>query len=165
MRGDLTDDEWALVEPHLPLGARGPIPGLRNQFNRGMWRFRTGSPWRDVPERYGRWSTIYDRFQIWAHDQIFQNLMEAMIAEAAARVRSTWTWSAWIPRLRVRITTLPGWWWLPTCWRSWRRPWRRKKGYTKGANRTRGRPVNATPDGDDGGGDDGGGDDGGGDDG
>jgi transposase len=67
-RGDLTDDEWAVVEPHLPLGACGPIPDLRNQFNAVMWRFRTGSPWRDVPERYGHWSTIYDRFRIWAHD-------------------------------------------------------------------------------------------------
>jgi transposase len=83
-RGDLTDDEWALVEPHLPLGACGPIPDLRNQFNAVMWRFRTGSPWRDVPERYGHWSTIYDRFRIWANDGVFQNLMEAMIAEAAA---------------------------------------------------------------------------------
>ncbi|WP_093891329.1 transposase [Streptosporangium canum] len=45
-RGDLTDDEWALVEPHLPLGERGPIPDLRRQFNAVMWRFRTGSPWR-----------------------------------------------------------------------------------------------------------------------
>ncbi|WP_372494399.1 transposase [Actinoallomurus purpureus] len=45
-RGDLTDDEWALVEPYLPLGACGPIPDLRNQFNAVMWRFRTGSPWR-----------------------------------------------------------------------------------------------------------------------
>lgn len=84
-RGDLTDDEWALVEPYLPLGACGPIPDLRNQFNAVMWRFRTGSPWRDVPERYGHWSTIYDRFAIWAREGVFQNLMEAMIATAAAR--------------------------------------------------------------------------------
>ena len=84
-RGDLTDDEWALVEPYLPLGACGPIPDLRNQFNAVMWRFRTGSPWRDVPDSYGHWSTIYDRFRIWAQDGVFQNLMEAMITIAAAR--------------------------------------------------------------------------------
>lgn len=50
-----------------------------------MWRFRTGSPWRDVPESYGSWSTVYDRFRMWACDGVFQALMEAMIAEAAAR--------------------------------------------------------------------------------
>jgi transposase len=84
-RGDLTDDEWALIEPHLPLGERGPIPDLRRQFNAVMWRFRTGSPWRDLPERYGSWSTVYDRFRAWATTGVFQNLMQAAIAEAAAR--------------------------------------------------------------------------------
>lgn len=60
-RGDLTDDERVLVEPRLPLGERGPIPDLRRQFNAVMWRFHTGSPWRDLPAEYGSWSTVYDR--------------------------------------------------------------------------------------------------------
>ena len=84
-RGDLTDSEWELVEPLLPLGERGPIPDLRQQFNGVMWRFRTGSPWCDLPERYGSWSTVYGRFQSWAIAGTFQALMEGMIAEAAAR--------------------------------------------------------------------------------
>ncbi|MCK9905145.1 transposase [Parafrankia colletiae] len=84
-RGDLTDGEWGLIEPHLPLGASGPIPDLRSYFNAVMWRFRTGSPWRDVPNRYGSWSTIYDRFRLWARDGVFQTLMDAMITEAAVR--------------------------------------------------------------------------------
>jgi transposase len=84
-RGDLTDAEWELIEPHLPLGAFGPIPDLRSYFNAVMWRFRTGCPWRDVPESYGSWSTIYDRFRMWAREGVFQTLMDAMIAEAAAR--------------------------------------------------------------------------------
>ncbi|MGW7484736.1 transposase [Nonomuraea muscovyensis] len=45
-RADLTDDERSLIEPHLPLGERRPIPDLRQQFNAVMWRIRTGSPWR-----------------------------------------------------------------------------------------------------------------------
>ena len=85
-RGDLTDDEWALVEPYLPpLGERGPIPDLRRQFNAVMWRFRTGSPWRDVPVEYGSWSTIYDRFRAWALQGVFAHLLEEMIAVAASR--------------------------------------------------------------------------------
>lgn len=84
-RGDLTDPEWELIEPNLPLGSFGPIPDLRSYFNAVMWRFRTGSPWRDVPGHYGSWSTIYDRFRVWAADGIFQTLMDVMIAEAAAR--------------------------------------------------------------------------------
>ncbi len=84
-RGELTDDEWSLIEPHLPLGERGPIPDLRQQFNAVMWRFRTGSPWRDLPAEYGPWSTVYDRFRLWATIGVFEQLMQAVIAEAAAR--------------------------------------------------------------------------------
>jgi transposase len=84
-RGDLTDDEWSLIEPHLPLGERGPIPDLRRQLNAVMWRFRTGSPWRDVPAEYGPWSTVYLRFRSWAKAGTFQRLMAEMIATAAAR--------------------------------------------------------------------------------
>jgi transposase len=84
-RGDPTDDEWSLIESHLPLGARGPIPNLRQQFNGVMWRFRTGSPWRDLPAEYGPWSTVYDRFRLWAMAGVFEQLMQAVIAEAAAR--------------------------------------------------------------------------------
>jgi transposase len=74
-----------LIEPHLPLGERGPIPDLRRQVNAVVWRFRTGSPWRDMPAEYGPWSTVYDRFRSWAKTGVLQRLMEAMIAEAAAR--------------------------------------------------------------------------------
>lgn len=84
-RGDVTDTGWELIEPHLPLGVSGPIGDLRNQFNAVMWRFRTGSPGRDVPATYGNWSTIYDRFRAWASQGVFENLMNAITEEAAAR--------------------------------------------------------------------------------
>ena len=86
-RGDLTDGEWELVEPFLPMAATGPIPDLRRQFDAVMWRFRVGSPWRDIPEQYGNWSTIYGQFHSWARKGVFQALMEGMIAEAAARAQ------------------------------------------------------------------------------
>jgi transposase len=85
-RFDVTDAEWALIEPHLPVAATGPLPRrVREQFNGVLWRFRTGSGWRDVPDRYGPWSTIYSRFSSWAKAGVFQDLMDALIAEAAAR--------------------------------------------------------------------------------
>lgn len=85
-RFDVTDTEWALIEPFVPLGAFGPVSGrLRDQFNGVMWRFRTGSPWRDLPERYGPWQTVYKRFRAWALAGVFQELMDGLIAEAAAR--------------------------------------------------------------------------------
>ncbi|MFC5058089.1 IS5 family transposase, partial [Saccharothrix xinjiangensis] len=85
-RFDLTDAEWALIEPHVPVAATGPLPRrVREQFNGILWRFRTGSGWRDVPERYGPWSTVYSRFNAWAKAGAFQRLMDALIAEAASR--------------------------------------------------------------------------------
>ncbi|WP_433267768.1 IS5 family transposase [Actinosynnema sp. CS-041913] len=85
-RFDLTDAEWVLIEPHVPVAATGPLPRrAREQFNGILWRFRTGSGWRDVPERYGPWSTVYSRFDAWAKAGVFQRLMEALIAEAASR--------------------------------------------------------------------------------
>jgi transposase len=85
-RFDVTDAEWALIEPLLPVAATGPLPRrVRDQFNGVLWRFRTGSGWRDVPDRYGPWSTVYSRFSTWARAGVFQDLMAALIAEAAAR--------------------------------------------------------------------------------
>jgi transposase len=85
-RFDLTDNEWALIEPHVPVAAAGPLPRrVREQFNGILWRFRTGSGWRDVPERYGHWSTIYTRFNSWVKAGVFQTLMDALIAEAVCR--------------------------------------------------------------------------------
>jgi transposase len=58
---------------------------MRDQLNGILWRFRTGSGWRDVPERYGSWSTLYDRFNAWSKAGVFQSLMDMLIAEAASR--------------------------------------------------------------------------------
>jgi transposase len=85
-RGDVTDAQWELIEPFVPVGGRGPVSAMRRaQFNGVMWRFRTGSPWRDMPERYGPWSTVAGRFRVWAGQGVFERLMDALIAEAAAR--------------------------------------------------------------------------------
>ncbi|MEV8455503.1 IS5 family transposase [Streptomyces sp. NPDC052095] len=87
-RFDVTDAEWALIEGHLPVAATGPLPRrVRDQFNGILWWFRAGTGWRDVPERYGPWSTVYSRFNAWSKAGVFQALMEALIAEAAGRGR------------------------------------------------------------------------------
>jgi transposase len=57
-RAQLTDEEWKFVEPYLPIGEFGPYPErLREQFEGVVWRFRTGSQWREVPEPFGAWQT------------------------------------------------------------------------------------------------------------
>lgn len=57
-RGYLTDEDWSLIEPHSPLGERGPIPDPRRQFNAVMGRSRAGSPWPRTDYLKARWSRV-----------------------------------------------------------------------------------------------------------
>ena len=64
-RHELTDDQWALVSdffPTRPPKRGGQWKDDRTALNGIFWRLNTGAPWRDVPDRYGKWQTVYDRF-------------------------------------------------------------------------------------------------------
>jgi transposase len=85
-RAQLNDSEWEFIGPFLPVGRFGPYPErLREQFEGVIWRFRTGSQWREMPERFGAWQTVYNRFMRWRDAGVFPALLEAAIAEAARR--------------------------------------------------------------------------------
>ncbi|EFL29202.1 ISBm1, transposase OrfA [Streptomyces himastatinicus ATCC 53653] len=85
-RTQLTDEEWEFIGPFLPVGRFGPYPDrLRDQFEGVIWRFRTGSQWREMPERFGAWQTVYNRFMRWRDAGVFQALLEEAIAEAVRR--------------------------------------------------------------------------------
>jgi transposase len=61
-RFDLTDTQWAILEPLLPTPTKPgrPPKWTKRQLIDGIrWRTRVGAPWRDVPDRYGRWQTVY----------------------------------------------------------------------------------------------------------
>ena len=78
-RHELTDDQWEKIRGLLPVqpGPRSLL-GDRTFVNAVMWRLKTGAPWRDIPERYGPWKTIYNRFARWARrgvwEQVFKEL-------------------------------------------------------------------------------------------
>lgn len=58
MRYELTDFEWTVIEPILPKGRRGQQPQNNRRVMNGIfWVLRTGAPWRDLPERYGPYTT------------------------------------------------------------------------------------------------------------
>ena len=83
-RRQLTDDQWKLIEPYLPIGEYGPYPErLRDQFEGVIWRFRCGAQWREMPGVFGPWATVYGRFRVWRNAGVFTALLEGLIAEAA----------------------------------------------------------------------------------
>jgi transposase len=65
-RYELSDFEWMIIEPLLPDRPRGVARvDDRKVLNGIYWRLRTGSPWADMPERYGPYTTCYNRFVRW----------------------------------------------------------------------------------------------------
>ncbi len=82
----LADEEWEFIGPYLPIGRYGPYPErLRQQFEGVIWRFRTGGQWREMPQEFGAWSTVHNRFRQWRDAGVFEALLEGLIAEASKR--------------------------------------------------------------------------------
>ena len=81
-RHDLSDQAWALLEPHLP-GQRGQWGGIAQNnrlfINAVLWILRTGAPWRDLPPEYGKWGTVHQRFIRWRDNGTWERLLETMI--------------------------------------------------------------------------------------
>jgi transposase len=78
-RFDLSDGEWAIIAPLLPNKPRGvPREDDRRVLNGIFCVLRTGSPWRDLPERYGPYTTCYNRFNRWAKAGIWLKVFEAL---------------------------------------------------------------------------------------
>jgi transposase len=85
-RRQLTDEQWKLIGPYLPIGEYGPYPErLRDQFEGVIWRFRSGAQWREMPGEFGAWPTVYGRFRVWRNAGVFTALLEGLIAEAAGQ--------------------------------------------------------------------------------
>jgi transposase len=57
----------------------------RQVLNGIFWVLRTGAPWRDMPERYGKWQTVYDRFSRWRREGFFQHLLAVLCDQARSR--------------------------------------------------------------------------------
>ncbi len=78
-RYELTDFEWSIIAPLLPNKPRGvPRADDRRVLNGIFYILRTGSPWRDLPERYGPYTTIYNRFNRWAKRGRWCAIFEAL---------------------------------------------------------------------------------------
>ncbi|WP_443078466.1 IS5 family transposase [Streptomyces sp. NBC_01723] len=90
-RHELTDAEWELLAPLIPRAATGrPRVSDRQVINGMVYKIRTGISWRDLPERYGPWKTVYTRFRRYALDGVFARALQQVQAEADAAGDIDW---------------------------------------------------------------------------
>ena len=91
-RHELTDAQFALLEPLLPTNDRRGRPWVnhRKVLNGLFWKLNTGAQWRDIPERYGPWQTIYDRYVFWRRDGTWDQIMAALQTKLDASGRLDW---------------------------------------------------------------------------
>ncbi len=88
---DLTDEQWAMLNPLIPEpprrpdGRGRPWRNPREVLNGILWVLRTGAPWRDLPERYPPYQTCHRRFQRWAHSGVFRQILRALAKDLKKR--------------------------------------------------------------------------------
>jgi transposase len=76
----LTDAQWAKMVPHClgKLGDPGRSGGNNRLFLEAvLWIPRTGSPWRDLPEQFGKWNSVFVRYRDWTKAGVFKRLFDA----------------------------------------------------------------------------------------
>ena len=84
-RYELTESEWNRIKDMLPpehpkQGKRGRPAKCDNRsvMNGILWIARGGAPWRELPERYGPWQTVYSRFRKWRDMGVFEAVFQAL---------------------------------------------------------------------------------------
>jgi transposase len=92
-RFELTDAEWELLAPLLPFD---PPRGGRWRDHRMvvsgiLFRERTGVPWRDLPDRFGNWKTVYQRKRRWALDGTWEEILAVLRAGCDLAEGAGWT--------------------------------------------------------------------------
>ena len=82
-RHALTDEQWQRVCGVLPRQGAGPAATLgdRSFVDAVIFRARTGIPWRDLPERFGPWKSVYNRFRNWSRRGCWEHIFKALQVE------------------------------------------------------------------------------------
>jgi transposase len=80
-RHELTDEQWELIHPIIPARTAKtgrPPSDPRLMLNGIFWNLRTGAPWRDLPERFGPWQTVYDHFSHWRREGVYERILQSL---------------------------------------------------------------------------------------
>ncbi|HEY4652685.1 MAG TPA: transposase [Pontibacter sp.] len=98
-RYELSERQWELVKKELPWPVvRADDKGRPSRSDRGMlngifWFLCSGSPWRDLPEKYGPWQTVYDRFRKGQQQVVYEGILHKLrlrLQQYGSLELSTW---------------------------------------------------------------------------
>jgi transposase len=79
--GVISDELWEILEPVMPQDAGRPgrpWNDHRTTLEGIVWRFRTGSPWRDLPEAFGAYQSVWQRHRLWSTDGTYEQMFAAV---------------------------------------------------------------------------------------
>lgn len=91
-RYELTDEAWQRLEPLMPTQQRGGRWNDHRTVLNGMfWILNSGAQWRDMPERYGKWQSVYARYRRWTRDGLFGRMLDRLHLSLDADGRIDWS--------------------------------------------------------------------------
>ena len=105
---DLTDEQWAKLEPLLPKRkkpGRTPKHAKRTLIDGIRYRMHTGTRWQDLPARYGPWETVYGLLWRWRQDGTWQRMIAGLAPGDAAELITWDPTGTWLSQHRTRATT------------------------------------------------------------
>lgn len=91
-RHEVSDQDWERIKDLFP-ARKGPgrkPADARKMLNGMLWILATGAAWRDLPERYGPWRTVYDRFSLWSRDGTLDRIVKQLQLEMDAAGLIDW---------------------------------------------------------------------------
>lgn len=108
----LSDDQWDLIEPLLPPQRSGkgrPMRDHRQVVEGVIYRYRCGIAWRDLPDSFGPWQTVWKRHRRFSEDGTWDKIHQALLARADHAGEVEWTVSvdSTINRAHQHSTNLP----------------------------------------------------------
>ena len=110
-RAELSDGQWAVIEPLMPQvsGRSRPYRDHRQVVEGIVHRYRCGVAWRDLPERFGPWQTVWKRHARFSRDGTWDKVLAAVIAHADAAGDIDWAVSvdSTVNRAHQHATNLP----------------------------------------------------------